>query len=163
MSELKAVKFQHRIATGHSTLKKAFEVTTKDPVSGEQVKQSFRHHTPVPTKLVVDDALVLVAPPTQDGSAPRVSLLYLNGNSMMGADWQNCVSVEHDVPHVGAKGAKESERYWFSEADASAVKGEGTKSSDGVIAALEAAAESDDSAPAGGQTSQTGSDNQGSD
>jgi hypothetical protein len=113
-----AVKFQHRVATGHSVLGKPFTVVSKDPTdldpkSSKTVKTQFRHHKPVPTELVVDDALVLVAPPTQDGSAPRISLIYHNGNPMMGADWQNAVSVEHDVPHVDAEGAKESERFWF--------------------------------------------------
>jgi hypothetical protein len=113
-----AVRFQHRVATGHSVLGKPFTVVSKDPTdldpkSSKTVKTQFRHHKPVPTELVVDDALVLVAPPSQNGSAPRISLIYHNGNSMMGADWQNAVSVEHDVPHVDAEGAQESERFWF--------------------------------------------------
>src|ERR1700733_2002861 len=118
MSELKAVKFQHRIATGHSTLGKPFTVESKDPFSDEKVKQTLRHHKPVPTALVVDDALVLLAPPAKDGFAPRISLLYLNGKPMMGADWQNCVSVEHDVPHVEHEGAEAGERFWFDDASA---------------------------------------------
>jgi len=73
----KAVKFQHRVATGHSVLGKSFTVesanplyTPNDPASSKTVKQQFRQQTPVPTALVVDDALVLAAPPTPDGSAP---------------------------------------------------------------------------------------------
>lgn len=160
MSEAKAVKFQHRIATGHSTLGKPFEVESDNPLfktgdhpSTKTVKQTIRHHKPVPTTLVVDDALVLAAPPSADGSAPRVSLIYLNGTRMMGADWQNCVSVEHDVPHRAHKGAEAGERFWFD------------PSEDRVIAALEAAAAGDEgSASAGGeQASQTGSENQASD
>lgn len=120
MSEARAVKFQHRIATGHSILGQPFQVETKDPTdldpkSSKTVKTQYRHHKPVPTKLVIDDALVLSAPPTPDGSAPRVTLVYLNGNSMAGADWHNAVSFEVDVPHFHAEGAEESERFWFAE------------------------------------------------
>lgn len=113
MSELKAVKFQHRVRTGHATLDKAFQVESKDPISGEKTKQQFRQHKPVPTELGIDDALVLAAPPTQDGSAPRVTLAYRNGNSVNGGDWHNALSFEVDVPHVGAEGAEESERFYF--------------------------------------------------
>ncbi len=116
----KAVKFQHRVSTGHSIPGKPFTVESKnplaapdDPASSQTVKQQFRHHTPVPTELVVDDALILVAPPAQDDGEPRVSLLYLNGKPMMGGDWQNAVSVEHDVPHVDRDGAEDGERFWW--------------------------------------------------
>lgn len=116
----KAVKFQHRVATGHSILGPSFTVESKnplaapdDPPSSQTVKKDFRHFKPVPTQLVVDDALVLAAPPSQDGSAPRVILLHANGNPLMGADWHNAVSMEVDVPHREHEGAEESERFYF--------------------------------------------------
>jgi hypothetical protein len=67
--------------------------------------------------LVVDDAIVLAAPPTSDGSEPHVSLVYHNGNPMMGADWHNAISPEHDVPHRSHDDAS-GERFWW---DASAA------------------------------------------
>jgi hypothetical protein len=116
----KAVKFQHRIATGHSILGPSFTVESKnplakpdDPPSSQTVKKDFRHFKPVPTQLVVDDALVLAAPPSQDGSAPRVMLIYGNGISTMGSDWHNALSVEHDVPHREHEGAEAGERFYF--------------------------------------------------
>jgi hypothetical protein len=109
----KAVKFQHRVATGHSILGPQKEVESKDAESGEVTKTILRHYKPVPTELVVDDALVLAAPPTQDGSAPRVMLIHLNGNPLMGADWHNAASMEVDVPHREHEGAEESERFYF--------------------------------------------------
>jgi hypothetical protein len=116
----KAVKFQHRIATGHSTLDKPFVVETENPLynpndasSSATVKQQFRQHKPVPTALVVDDALILASYPTKEGEQPKVTLLYNNGGSMNGADWHNAVSVENDVPHRDHDGAEEGERFWF--------------------------------------------------
>jgi hypothetical protein len=242
---LKAVRFQHRIATGHSILGSPFVVeienplneptTSKTAATSATVKKQFRQvrqHLPVPTILVIDDALVLQAPPAKKLSAlavaetkyqkarkqidarypdeagqetdahkelmadleenytiakqeaqeaeankakaraaeeakhrkalkqihkdhprdefgretsdhrkavldlqderaaeieraeaeevyeaPRVTLLYLNGNPMAGADWHNAVSVENDVPHVGAEGAREGERFYFVEGE----------------------------------------------
>lgn len=109
---MKAVKFQHRVATGHSILGKPFSVESKDPVSGEKLKTQYRQHKPVPTELVIEDALVLQSLPAAEGEEPRVTLLYRNGNAIMGGDWHNAVTVEHDVPHVGAEGAEESERFY---------------------------------------------------
>ncbi len=123
----KTVKFQHRIATGHSTLDQPFEVESAHPLDDSKtVKTTYRQHKPVPTALVVDDALILASYPAGEGEEPRVTLLYCNGGSLNGADWQNAVSVEHDVPHVDNDGAEESERFYF-EADAT-----------GLIEALEA-------------------------
>jgi hypothetical protein len=125
--ERRAVKFQHRIATGHSTLDKPFEVESKHPLDDSKtVKTTYRQHKAVPTALVVDDALILASYPAGEGEEPRVTLLYCNGGSMNGADWQNAVSVEHDVPHLESEGAEESERFYFED-DLS-----------GAIAALEA-------------------------
>jgi hypothetical protein len=120
MSEPKAVKFQHRIATGHSTLAAPFTVESDNPLykegdelSSKTVKQQFRHHKPVPTALVVDDALVLAVAPSADGLAPRVSLVYVNGNSINGADWHNALSLAPDVPHVDHDGAEVGERFYW--------------------------------------------------
>lgn len=135
----KAVKFQHRVATGHSILGPSFTVESAnplakpdDPPSSQTVKKDFRHFKPVPTALVVDDAIVLAAPASQDGSAPRVMLIYGNGISVMGADWHNALSVEHDVPHRSHDGAEAGERFYFdpSEDIASYVDGAEKRSAD---------------------------------
>ena len=85
MSEPKSVRFQHRIATGHSILGSPFVAEIENPLNdplnaptaattttartaktSESVKKTFRQfrqHLPVPTVLVVDDALVLSTQP----------------------------------------------------------------------------------------------------
>ena len=98
-----AVKFQHRVPTGHAKLKPS------------TAGQATRHHTPVPTELRIEDALVILAPRAPEGEEPRLTLLYANGVAMVGADWQSAVSVEHDVPHQDHPGAEDSERFWFVE------------------------------------------------
>jgi hypothetical protein len=109
----KTVKFQHRIATGHSVPAPPKVVETKDKDSDEVTKTMLRHYTTVPTQLVVDDALVLAEHSAPDSDQPRVMLLYRNGNPLMGADWHNAVSMEVDVPHRDHEGAEESERFYF--------------------------------------------------
>jgi hypothetical protein len=116
----KAVKFQHRVATGHSILGPSFTVESKnplakpdDPPSSQTVKKDFRHFKPVPTALVVDDAIVLLEHRAPGEEEPRVMLIHGNGIPVMGADWHNAVSVAHDIPHHSHDGAEEGERFWF--------------------------------------------------
>lgn len=124
----KAVKFQHRVATGHSILGPAFTVESKnplaapdDPPSSQTVKKDFRHFKPVPTQLVVDDALVLAESYAPGSDAPRVMLIHGNGINVMGADWHNAVSPAHDIPHRSHEGAEAGERFWWHASEDSAT------------------------------------------
>jgi hypothetical protein len=185
----KAVKFQHRIATGHARLRPG------------SAGQATRHHIPVPTKLEVVDAIVLLEVHVEGEDFPRVSLLYPTGKAMNGADYQNSIAIAHDVPHASHDEAEEILWEELSDSENSArllqaldasraqldaerrenellrakweastegtdeklqkMADEGTKSSDGVIAALESAAAADDaSEPQQGQANEA---SQGSD
>lgn len=84
----KAVKFQHRVATGHARLRPG------------SAGQPTRHHIPVPTKLEIVDAIVLLEVRVEGEDFPRVSLLYPTGKAMNGADYQNSIAIAHDVPHA---------------------------------------------------------------
>ena len=84
----KAVKFQHRVATGHARLRPG------------SAGQPTRHHIPVPTKLEIVDAIVLLEVRVEGEEYPRVSLLYPTGKAMNGADYQNSIAIAHDVPHA---------------------------------------------------------------
>ena len=63
----KAVKFQHRVATGHARLRPG------------SAGQPTRHHIPVPTKLEIVDAIVLLEVQVEGEDFPRVSALLLPG------------------------------------------------------------------------------------
>jgi hypothetical protein len=188
----KAVRFQHRIATGHARLRPG------------SAGQATRHHIPVPTKLEVVDAIVLLEVHVEGEDFPRVSLLYPTGKAMNGADYQNSIAVAHDVPHA-SHSAADGGMLWeeLSDAESSVrlvnaleasraqldaerrenellrakweastegtdeklqkMADEGAKSPDGVIAALEAAKAADDgSEPQQGQE-QASDASQGSD
>ena len=119
----KAVKFQHRVATGHAKLK--------------SVGSGVRHHIPVPTELQVHDALVLLAYPVKGEDEPRVSLLYATGKPMNGADYQNSIAIAHDVPHRGHEDAAGGQ-FWSGadepqpeSAEASPEEEENDENSDG--------------------------------
>jgi hypothetical protein len=186
----KAVRFQHRIATGHARLK--------------HVGSGVRHHIPVPTSLEVVDAIVLLEVHVEGEDFPRVSLLYPTGKAMNGADYQNSIAVAHDVPHAShaeadggmlweelsdaessvrlvqaleaSRAQLDAERRenellrakWEASTEGTDEKlqklaDEGARSPDGVIAALEAAKAADDaSEPQQGQE-QASDASQGSD
>lgn len=94
----KAVRYQHRVATGHAKLK--------------SVGSGVRHHIPVPTELQTHDALILLAYPVEGEDEPRVSLLYATGKPMNGADYQNSIAIAHDVPHAEHDDA-EGQQFWY--------------------------------------------------
>lgn len=95
----KAVKFQHRIATGKGGL--------KNSGTGERV------HVPTPTSLVVDDALVLSEVFVAEDAEPRLFLLYAKRDvPVLGSDWQSAMAVAFDVPHRDHVDA-EHEIFWW--------------------------------------------------
>ena len=97
----KAVRFQHRVATGHARLQPL-------PAGAEGV----RVHGPVPTDLVVADALVLLETPGVPDGEPRLTLLYNSGGKALnGEEWKAFLKVEHDVPHVSDTEAIHG-RFW---------------------------------------------------
>jgi len=88
----KAVKYQHRVATGHATLK--------------PVGSGVRHHVPVPTKLETHDALVLLSYPHDKAEQQRISSEIEARRAAALAQVQNLYDhdrLEADTPEARAK------------------------------------------------------------
>jgi hypothetical protein len=88
----KAVKYQHRVATGHATLK--------------PVGSGVRHHVPVPTKLETHDALVLLSYPHDKAEQQRISSEIEARRAAALAQVQNLYDhdrLEADTPETRAK------------------------------------------------------------
>lgn len=112
----KTVKFHHRVATGKSLLGAPFKVESKDPFSDGKITQQIRHQLPIPTELVVEDAIVLSRYVVNQGEEPRATLIYASGVPMSGSDWQSAVKVAHDIPHESHSDAA-GEQFWYSQSE----------------------------------------------
>lgn len=119
----KAVKFQHRVATGHSVLDKPVSVSVPDENGKPQARQ-IPQHLPVPTELRIDDALILSEYLVPNSDQPRALLIFGNGKSVIGADWHGAVGEAHDVPHLSHDGAEDGERFWFEASEVPASDAE---------------------------------------
>lgn len=95
----RAVRFQHRVATGHSGTRLA--------------ESGRREHTPTPTELREDDALVLSEVQVAGEEFPRMFLLYCKEDgALIGSDWQSGMNVAFDVPHKSHEDSQ-NEIFWW--------------------------------------------------